>query len=49
MNRATAAKIISEVITAVKVWNPLAIRLGIIKREMDLFGDVFEGRINAFE
>ncbi len=49
LNKATATKIISEVITAIKVWNPLAIRLGIIKREMDLFGDVFEGRINAFE
>lgn len=49
LNQATATKIISEVIATVKNWKPLAIRLGIIKREMDMFGEVFEDRMNKFE
>ena len=34
LNRATAEKIVSEVIEAVKGWRELAIRLGISKMEM---------------
>lgn len=45
LNKTTATKIISEVVTAVKEWKSLAIRLGIAKREMDLFGQIFEERV----
>lgn len=38
----TAKQIIGEVVDAVKGWHELAVRLGISKREMDLFRDVFE-------
>lgn len=48
LNKSTATKIISEVIAAVKDWRPLAIRLGIVKREMEMFGEVFESRLSKF-
>ncbi len=39
-----ATGIINEVVTAVKDWRVLANRLGIAKREMSLFEDVFDSR-----
>ena len=39
-----AMGIINEVVTAVKGWRVLANRLGIAKREMSLFEDVFDSR-----
>ena len=42
LNRKTAEKIISEVIEAVKGWRELATRLGISKREMDMFAGVLD-------
>lgn len=47
LNRKTAEKIISEVIEAVKGWRELATRLGISKREMDMFAGVLDGRYKA--
>ena len=44
LNRKTAEKIISEVIEAVKGWRELAVRLGISKREMDVFAGVLDER-----
>jgi hypothetical protein len=44
LNRKTAEKIISEVIGAVKGWRELATRLGISKREMDMFAGVLDER-----
>lgn len=46
LNRKTAEKIISEVIEAVKGWRELATRLGIPKREMDMFAGVLDTRWN---
>ena len=40
LNRKLAEKIISEVTDAVKGWRGLAVRLGISKREMDMFSGV---------
>ena len=40
-----AKDIINEVVVAVKDWRVLAHRLGIVKREMDLFERVFDSRI----
>ena len=40
-----AKGIINEVVTAVKGWRVLANKLGIFKREMDLFEGVFDNRI----
>ena len=37
-----AANIIHEVTNAVKSWRRLAVSLGIAKREMDLFNEVFK-------
>ena len=42
----TAKQIIGEVVDAVKGWHEWAVRLGISKREMDLFRGVFDQRIN---
>lgn len=42
LNRKTAEQIISEVVEAVKGWRELAVRLGISKREMDMFGGVLD-------
>ena len=44
LNRKTAEKIILEVIEAVKGWRELAVRLGISKREMDIFAGVLDER-----
>ena len=44
LNRKTAEKIISEIIEAVKGWRELAVRLGISKREMDMFAGVLDER-----
>ena len=44
LNRKTAEKIISEVVETVKGWRELAVRLGISKREMDMFAGVLDGR-----
>ena len=46
LNRNTAEKIISEVIEVVKGWRELATRLGIPKREMDMFAGVLDARWN---
>lgn len=42
----TALKIIQEVTSAIKDWQILATKLGISKSEMELFGGVFNSRIN---
>ena len=44
LNRKTAEKIISEVIEAVKGWRELVVRLGISKREMDVFAGILDER-----
>lgn len=44
LNRKTAEKIVAEVIEVVKGWRELATRLGISKREMDMFSGVLDGR-----
>lgn len=49
LNRETAEKIVSEVIDAVKNWRELAIRLGLSKREMEMFAGVFERRTKRDE
>ena len=41
-----AKSVINEVVAAVKDWRVLANRLGITKREMSLFEEVFENRTN---
>ena len=40
-----AKAIINEVVTAVKDWRVLANRLGIAKREINLFEGVFDSRV----
>jgi hypothetical protein len=42
LDKTTASQIIAQVVAAVKGWQPLATRLGITRREMDIFGEVFE-------
>ena len=49
LNRKNAEKIVSEVIDAVKNWRELAIRLGLSKREMEMFAGVFERRTKRDE
>ena len=49
LNRKNAEKIVSEVIDAVKNWRELAIRLGLSKREMEMFAGVFERRAKRNE
>ena len=49
LNRKNAEKIVSEVIDAVKNWRDLAIRLGLSKREMEMFAGVFERRTKRDE
>lgn len=44
LNRKTAEKIVSEVIEAVKGWRELVVRLGMSKREMDVFAGVLDER-----
>jgi len=48
LERKMAENIIREVINAVKDWRDLAIRLGISKREMDVFAGVLNGRVLKF-
>ena len=47
LNRNTAEKIISEVIDVVKGWRELATRLGIPKREVDMFAGVLDKRYDS--
>jgi len=47
LNKTTATQIIAEVVSAVKEWKSMAIRLGIARQEMDLFGEVFERAIRC--
>ena len=47
LNRKIAEKIISEVIDVVKGWRELATRLGIPKREVDMFAGVLDKRYNS--
>lgn len=49
LNCKTAKKIVSEVIDAVRNWRELAIRLGLPKKEMDMFAGVFERRTKRDE
>ena len=44
LNRKIAEKIISEVIEVVKGWREMAVRLGVSKREMELFVGVLDAR-----
>lgn len=44
LNLKIAEKIISEMVEVVKNWRGLAIRLGISKREMDMFGGMLDER-----
>lgn len=44
LSQKTAEQIISEAIEAVKGWRELAVRLGISKREMDMFAGVLDER-----
>ena len=44
LNRKTAERIVLGVIEAVKGWRELAIRLGISKREMEMFAGVLDER-----
>ena len=48
LSRRTAESIISEVVQAVKGWRGLAMRLGIVKREVDFFAGVLEKRCENF-
>lgn len=45
LNRNAAEQIILEVVEKVKGWRELAVRLGISKREMNMFGGVLDGRM----
>lgn len=47
IGRKVAEDIIREVVNAVKDWRSIAIRLGISKREMDVFSAVLDGRGKA--
>lgn len=42
IGRETARQIITEVLEGIKPWRRIAARLGIVKREMDLFAQVFD-------
>ena len=48
LGREVAEDIIREVAHAVKDWRSLAIRLGISKREMDVFASVLDNRVRDF-
>lgn len=45
LNREVAEQIISEVVEVVKGWRMQAIKLGISKREMEMFSSVFDNRV----
>ena len=47
LNRKTAEKIVSEVVEAVKGWRELAVRLGVSKREVEMFGGVLDKRCDV--
>lgn len=44
LNREVAERIIFEVVDAVRDWQKLAVKIGISKREIGLFGEVFDRR-----
>ena len=44
LGRKVAEGIIQEVVSTIKDWRSLAVRLGISKREMDVFASVLDGR-----
>lgn len=44
LNKKTAEKIVAEVVEAIKGWRELAVRLGISKREMGMFGGVLDSK-----
>lgn len=48
LSRRTAESIISEVVQAVKGWRGLAMRLGIVKREVEFFAGVLDKRCENF-
>jgi Uncharacterized protein related to capsule biosynthesis enzymes len=48
-NRDIATKIIFEVASVVKDWKILATRLGVARREIDMFGEAFDSRIAKIE
>lgn len=45
LGRKVAENIVMEVVNAVKDWRSLAVRLGISKREIDLFSSVLDSRV----
>lgn len=47
LSHKVAAQIIAEVVAAVKDWKTLATRLNISKREMDMFGKIFDDRAHS--
>ena len=47
LTRETAEKIVSEVVVVVQSWQKLAIRLGISKRERDMFAGVLDERFKV--
>ena len=49
IGRKVAESIIHEVVKTVKDWRSLAVRLGISKREMDVFAGVLDGRALIFK
>jgi serine/threonine-protein kinase HipA len=49
IGRKVAESIIHEVVKTVKDWRNLAVRLGISKREMDVFAGVLDGRALIFK
>lgn len=48
LTKDVAKQIISEVTKVINEWTSLATKLGIAKREMELFGTIFEERIKNF-
>ena len=44
LQKQTGHEIISEVLDAIKVWRRLATRLGVFKREIEMFSDVLDER-----
>ena len=47
LTRETAETIVSEVVVVVQSWQKVAIRLGISKREMDMFAGVLDERFKV--
>ena len=45
----TAKQIIEEVVLAMKSWHELAVRLGISKREIDMFAGVMDVKCKSIE